>query len=129
MPFRWDPPYIAEEPELDLRDVQFYKMANHIILHNHDYYILHQHYLATTSYLDEQRTFWNFVAGCTDLLGYKLAAYVRELPEYWKLNSPTRQLADEVDTLRHDLFGHIDYVMRHNKWLRRKKTSVTSSCC
>lgn len=46
MTFRLNSPDIEEEPEPDLRDVQIYKMANHIILHPHDSYILSQNYNA-----------------------------------------------------------------------------------
>lgn len=58
------------------------------------------------------------------VLAYKLGAYVRELPEYWKLDSPTKDLADQIDTLRHDIFGQVEYVMTYTRWFPDKKISA-----
>lgn len=76
------------------------------------------------SFLDEQRSFWTFVTKCTELLGYKLGAYVRELPEYWKLDSPTRELADQIDTLRHDVYGLVEYINTDLRWYPPKRVTV-----
>lgn len=120
--FRLGPPYVSEDPDFDLRDGKFYKMANHFILHHQDAYILQQNSLRLRTYMEEQRAFWKDTEACTGLLGYKFGLYARDLPDYWHLGSRTRQVAEEVDTLFTEMFRLTESVMRYEKWFGRYRS-------
>ena len=122
-PFRLDPPYLDAELDRDLRDAQFYKLSNHIILHSLDYYILQRNYIQLKDYLEEQYDYWQWVAEGTGLLGHKIGAYVRELPEYWQLDSRTRTLADQIETIRTEMYWLTESVTQRSRWFRHRTRS------
>ena len=123
--FRLDPPYLDAEQERPLRDAQFYKWSNHIILRSLDYYILQQQCTQLEDYLNEQDDYWQWVAKGTGLLGIKIGAYVSELPEYWQLDSRTRALANQIETIRTEIFWKTERerqvgVSKRSRWFRHR---------
>ena len=122
--FRVNAPYVPDAPERALRDVNFYKMSNHFLLHSHDSYLLHQNATTLVTFLTDQRDFWDYTIQVSHTLGMKFGAYKGEISEYWQPFSDFRRLADQIDDLRAELRETIDTATKYSKWFRQQTVTA-----
>ena len=97
--YQLHPGYLDDSLDFALFDTHFYLAGNHYALHHLDYYILHQHSLRMTHYIQAQQEFWKFVQRATDILQWKLLQYTRQLPERNTLGIPTSEMMERVDQI------------------------------